>query len=126
MPIYIYHNKKTDDYIEVIQSMNDEHVYIDKDGFEWDRVYTNPQLNTNGSVDPFNSNQFIEKTGKMKGSYGDMLDYSNELSEKRAKGDGQDPVKEKFYSDYAKERKGKLHPHKMKKTFENSAIKVEV
>lgn len=126
MPNYIYHNSKTDEYIEVFQGMNDEHVYIDEDGFEWDRVYSSPQLNTNGSVDPMNANQFIEKTGKMKGSYGDLMDYSKELSAKREQNMGQDPVKEGFYHKYSKERGGKLHPDKMKTSAENSMAKIEL
>ena len=39
-----------------------------------------------------------------------MFDRSAELSEKRRKIYGKDPVKEKYYKDWSKKRKGKVHP----------------
>ena len=83
MPVYIYKHPKKEEYIEVIQSMNEDHVYFDEDGLEWNREFTNPQLNCESNIDPFDNNAFIEKTGKMKGTYGDMIDLSSEMSEKR-------------------------------------------
>ena len=56
-----------------------------------------PHASVSTEVDPFNPNSFIEKTGNMKGTVGDMMSLSEELSEKRAaqSKDGKDPVKEK-------------------------------
>lgn len=126
MPIYIYKHPKKEEYIEVIQSMKEEHVYFDEAGLEWKRVFTNPQLNCESNIDPFSNADFINKTGKMKGTIGDMQDYSREMSEKRASMHGGiDPVKEKYYQDYAKKRKGAEHPDKMKKRiFENKNVKI--
>ena len=84
MPIYVYKNPKTNESIEVIQSMTEDHVYIDEDGLEWKRVFIPSQLNTEASIDPWSNSDFVEKTRDTKGSYGDMLDRSSELSEKRA------------------------------------------
>ena len=42
MPIYIYKNPDTEEYKEVIQTMNEEHIYIDEFGLEWKRVFTVP------------------------------------------------------------------------------------
>ena len=45
----------------------------------------------------------------MKGNFGDMFDYSKELSDRRAKDHGGvDPVKEKYFKNYEK-KTGSLH-----------------
>lgn len=126
MPTYIFKNPKTEDHIEIIQSMNDEHIYIDENGLQWKRVWVNPQLNTESNIDPFDNSAFIEKTGKMKGSYGDMLDLSKEMSDKRKSAHGGvDPVQQQYFKDYSKKRKGAKHPDELKqKTFENKNIKI--
>jgi hypothetical protein len=42
---------------------------------------------------------------------GDLWDRSQELSDKRKKlYSGEDPVKKKYYKDWSKKRKGKVHP----------------
>lgn len=42
---------------------------------------------------------------------GDLWDRSQELSEKRKKlYGGEDPVKKKYYDNWSKKRKGKVHP----------------
>jgi hypothetical protein len=127
MPIYIYKHPEKEEYIEVIQSMNEEHIYLDEDGLEWKREWTNPQLNCESNIDPFDNTAFVEKTGKMKGSYGDMLDLSKEMSEKRKSSHGGvDPVKEKYYDNYAKERKGARHPSEARdKGYESKSIKID-
>jgi len=46
----------------------------------------------------------------MKGTYGDLLDYSSELSEKRAEqAGGVDPLKRKYFDEYKKKTGGKRH-----------------
>lgn len=90
--------------------MQDEHVY-EEDGVKWERVFTVPQASIDANIDPFNQQQFIDKTGSKNGSVGDVWDRSAELSAKRAeKAGGVDPVKAKYYKDYSKKRKGKPHP----------------
>ena len=32
MPIYVYQNPDTEEYIEVLQGMNDDHIYVDDKG----------------------------------------------------------------------------------------------
>lgn len=115
MPIYIYQNPETKEEVEIIQSMNEDHVYFDKSGLEWKRVFTSSQLSTNGSIDPWSSNQFVEKTRNQKGTYGDLLDQSAELSQKRAdQNGGLDPIKQKAYDNYAKKRNGARHPQEIR------------
>ena len=68
MPIYIYKHPEEEEYIEVVQGMNDDHVYFDKDGLEWKRQWSLPQVSSEGGdINPFDNTAFIDKTGKMKG-----------------------------------------------------------
>lgn len=120
MPEYIYQHPKTKEVKTIIQSMNEDHSYSEG-GIKWNRVWSNPQLNTKGSVDPFDEKKFVEKTGNMKGTIGDMFDYSAEMSERRASKAGKDPVKEKLFKDYEKET-GKKHLMDRPTKFENDLI----
>ena len=126
MPIYIFKNPKTEEYKEIVQTMNEEHIYIDEFGLEWQRVFTVPHASIDTKEDAWNHNQFVEKTGKMKGTVGDVLDYSAELSSKRAESNGgEDPVKRQAFNDYEK-KVGKKHISDRKKTIETSRIKVDL
>jgi hypothetical protein len=61
----------------------------------------------------------------MKGTYGDLLDYSAELSEKRASKDGEDPLKRKYFEEYKKKRGGKKHLKDVPKKIETKNYKIE-
>lgn len=126
MPIYTYKNPKTGEVIDVIQGMNDEHKYF-SDGVEWKRVFYAPNASIDTKVDPNDKNKFIEKTGNMKGTLGEMMDYSEELSKERASKSetGEDPVKKKMFKDY-ENKTGKKHLKDKKKTFENSRVKIDL
>ena len=128
MPLYIYLNESTNEYREILQGMNDPHEYFgetDEVNEPWQRVFTIPNASIDTQIDPFNSNQFVDRTGSKKGSYGDMLDYSSEMSQRRAdQAGGVDPVKEKYFKEYSKKRKGAKHFEQMK-TFENKGIEVK-
>ena len=128
MPIYVYKNPKTNESIEVIQSMTEDHVYIDEDGLEWKRVFIPSQLNTEASRDRWSNSDFVEKTRDTKGSDGGMLDRSSELSEKRAnQNGGVDPVRQKYFKDYSKKRNGAKHPKdNKKKVYENKHVKIDL
>jgi hypothetical protein len=126
MPNYIYQHPETKEYIEIFQSMKEDHVYFDGDGTEWSRVLIAPQLNTEAPIDPWNKGDFINKTANSKGSYGDLLDRSKELSDKRAsEHGGVDPVKQKYFDNYAKKRKGQRHLNE-KRTVETKNIKIDL
>ena len=126
MPIYVYKHPDKEEYKEVFQGMNDKHVYFEG-GVEWQRVFLSPNASINSSIDPFNKQQYIDATYNKKGTLGDAMDLSAELSAKRAeKMGGQDPVMEKFYENYAKERNGAEHPNRMKeKGYESKNVKIE-
>ena len=58
---------------------------------------------------------------------GDLLDRSADLSKERAsQNGGVDPVKEKYYKQYSKDRNGSIHEDKKPKKFENKHVKIEL
>ncbi len=117
MPNYIFKHPTKDIYVEVFQHMNDEHIY-EQEGIKWLREYTIPQAQIDVTIDPRNPRDFCEKTAKKNYNLGQVMDLSAEQSEKRAKSDGIDKVKEKTYKDYEK-KTGTRHPLKPKpKIFE--------
>ena len=126
MPIYIYKHPEKEEYIEVLQGMNDEHVY-EQEGLEWGRGFLAPNASIDSDVDPFSGRQFVDTTAAKKGTMGDMMDYSKELSMKRAeKNGGVDPVKEKYYKKYSDDRNGTKHPQQIKdKGYESKNVKIE-
>lgn len=126
MPIYIYQNPQNGQFKEIIQSMNDVHEYSENN-LKWDRVFTIPQASIDTNADPFNSNQFLDVTKNKRGTYGNMLDYSKELSEKRSQiVGGSDPVKDNYYKKYSQDRGGTKHPDTFKKVIENKNVRVEL
>lgn len=125
MPMYIFENPNTGECIEIFFHMNDDKVYIDEQGLEWNRVFTSSQISSN-SMDPWDNNSFVNQTKNMKGTVGDLLDASNEMSEKRAESNGGvDPVKEKYFKKYSESRRGAKHPDEIKKGYESDNVKIE-
>lgn len=109
MPCYLYSNPLTGETVEVIQTMNEPHVYF-RDGVEFKRVFTIPQAAVDSVIDPFDSKDFARKTGNKRGTIGDLQDRAQELSAQREKILGRDPVKEKSEADWSKKRKGRKKP----------------
>ena len=125
MPLYTYRHPDTGEEKDVLQSMNDEHIYIDEFGLEWKRVFTVPHASIDSNIDPFSESQFRDSTGAKKGTVGNMLDYSEEMSQRRAeKAGGEDPVKKKYFDDYAAKRNGQRHVSELK-TYESKTVKVD-
>lgn len=126
MGIYIYHHDEKNETIEVVQKMNDVHVYSGVSGNEegWRRVYSSPQLSVDTDFDPRNKQEFIRRGEKYK-DLGSLIDKSLELSEKREQKDGKDEVKEKFFADYKKSRNGKEHPLNKPKKIETKFATVD-
>tara|TARA_R110000824_G_scaffold14858_5_gene62890 strand:- start:28311 stop:28667 length:357 start_codon:yes stop_codon:yes gene_type:complete len=110
MPIYSFEDPGSGTILDLFFGMDDDKKYVDESGVEWRRIYGSPQLNTMGSIDPWNSNDFINKTSSTKGAMGDLMDRSKELSNKRAsENNGVDPVKQQYFKNYSNERKGAKH-----------------
>lgn len=125
MPLYTYENPETGEVIDIVQTMSEEHSYTDKNGLKWKRVYQIPNASIDSQIDPYSNTSFVDATKNKKGTYGDLLDKSRELSDKRAKSNGGvDPIKDKFFKDYSKNRNGALHPEQKKK-YESKRVKVE-
>lgn len=111
MPIYLYEHPETSEQKEVVQRMTEAHEYSE-DGIKWKRVFVIPQASIDvlDNVDPFNKQQFMDKTKSMRNiTQGEMWDLSAELSRKRTKKMGKDPVKEGTVKDY-KRKTGLDHP----------------
>ncbi len=95
---------------------------------KWKRLFTLPEAAPNGlkPIDPHSSKQFVQKTGAMKGTIGDLWDTSAELSARRAeKNGGEDPVKSKFYAQYEKGRRGTPHSQKLAENQKKAQKKLE-
>jgi hypothetical protein len=112
MPIYLFQNPKTKEIVEVFQTMKENHVFFNKEGLEYSRVFTVPNASIDTSINPFSSKDFVEKTANKSGTIGDLLDKSKELSEKRG-GQVNDPVMKNYFSNYQKE-KGIKHASEIK------------
>ena len=127
MPIYTYKHPDQEKYTEEVQGMNDKHVYFDSEGLEWKRVFTVPNASIDSQIDPHSSKDFVNKTANKKGSMGDIMDYSKDLSYQRAeKNGGIDPIKENYYKDYSSKRNGAKHMDQMKDAVKkNSQINVD-
>ena len=109
MPIYQFAHPEHPIVIDVMQSMKEPHVYVDKDGVEWNRVWSVPNAAIDTSNDAFDSKKFVESTRNKKGTYGDLLDQAKEAAEKRVQKLGYDPVKQDYYKEYSKKRSGMKH-----------------
>ena len=112
MPEYLYKNPQTGEVKGVIQTMREEHVFIDEEGLEWKRVYTSPNasIDSLSNTNPFDTRAHVNKTGAMKGSLGDLFNVSKEMSERREQKLGhEDPVKRQFFKDYQKKNNGAKH-----------------
>jgi len=113
MPTYIYQHPQTQEVLEIVQRISDPHEYIDNQGVQWNRVFTVPHTNIPSMtrVEAGSEEDFIRKTRDSGGTLGDLFDLSQELSDKRKneRGDGKDPVQQKFYKDYSKTRNGLKH-----------------
>ena len=127
MPYYTFKNQETEEIRDVLLNMNDVKEYFGEGGDEttWKRIFTVPNASIDSKMDPFNTSEFVRKTGSKKGTYGDLLDKSSELSSQRAElAGGVDPVKEKYYKDYSEKRRGAKHPSQMK-SFESKNVKID-
>ncbi len=113
MPIYEYTHPDTGEEIELVQTMKEDHVYIDEHGIEWARVWNNPNATIDTDLDPFSEKDFVKHTAKKGMTAGQMMDLSKQLSKKREKARGLDPVKNKAVMEYETKTR-KPHPNKSK------------
>lgn len=112
MPLYLFRNPKNNKVVQVFQEMNAEHTYSEN-GILFERVFTVPNTAIDSEINPDSATQFVEKTRNMKGTLGEIWDYSKELSEKRIREKGYDPIREKAEKNYSKKRKGLKYKEKI-------------
>lgn len=108
--------------------MNDDKVYNGEDGTEvgqWKRVLTVPNASIDSStkINPFSQKDFVEKTGKKKGTFGDLQEAAATASAERFAKEGRDTVKENFFAAYKKDT-GKNHFNDKKSVVEKNGFKV--
>jgi hypothetical protein len=115
MPIYLFENPEDENDIrEVIMSVHDKHELI-VDGVKWGRVWTNPLMSVDAKLNPNDPQSFVKYTNSRKGSYGELLDLSKELTQQRKdKNAGYDPVEQEMFANYSKTRAGRQHPEQKK------------
>jgi hypothetical protein len=122
MPRYDYINDDTGEIREIVQTMSENHVYFDEAGKQWRRIFCVPQASVDANIDPFDQNKFVEKTGKNKGTIGELWERSADLSAQRAeKRDGVDVIKQKHFDNYRK-KTGKEMYHETKEKSKNIEI----
>jgi hypothetical protein len=102
MPYYLFSHPKTKKVCEIFFHMNDEKVYIDENGLKWNREFVVPQASIDTNIDPYSKRAFMEKTNKA-GTFGEMMDLSKELSDKRGGGKN-DPVKKEYTKNWKQKR----------------------
>ena len=108
MPYYLFSHPKTEEIREIFFHMNDEKVYIDENNLKWNREFVVPQASMDTNINPYSKQAFMDKTNKA-GTFGEMMDLSKELSEKRG-GVKNDPVKKQYTKDWKLKRNLKHTP----------------
>lgn len=110
--IYQYRNPETGQIVEVIQGMNDKHVYKEN-GIIFDRIWLPAQIAMQGfKVDPFNVKDFVKKTDKP-GTVGEVMDRAEEWRDKRIAKEGYDQFAIDDEAKYSKARRGLKIPKKL-------------
>lgn len=105
--IYTFEHPTSGEVVDIEQSMNDEHIYVDNDGIVWNRIFHVPQAIIGAKVDPWSQKQFMEKTAGKNQKVGDLFTRAEELSQMRAaQNNGVDPIKAKSEKEYSKIRRG--------------------
>ncbi len=110
--IYLYESP-TGEVVEVSQSMTEPHVY-EENGVKYERVWTVPQATIDArKTDPYSKKQFLDRTDGKKQTLGDLMDRSNEMSEKRAEKEGEDPIRKREDKNWSESRGGRQLPKKL-------------
>jgi len=111
MPEYLYQHPTDGKIIFLIQKINDKHEYTDTNGTKWNRIFTAPQINAQEKLSVNSTEKdFARVTSSQRGNVGDLFDRSQELSDKRKKVYGKDPIKNEYFKNWSKKRGGKKHP----------------
>ena len=107
MPLYVFKHPEKDVVVEVVQKMQETHVFIDDKGTESERVWDPPNTSMDANQLDGSQESFMKYTENKKGTIGDLWDVSRECSEKRVQKYGRDTVKEKHFKKYEEKNKVK-------------------
>lgn len=124
MPIYLYQNPESLETKEIIQSMSEPHEYYEN-GVKWVRVFTVPNASIDTKIDAFSQNDYVNKTSNKKGTVGDLLDLSSELSRTRKEKTGEDKVKKDFFKNYEKQN-GIKHMNDRKESISKNGFNIQL
>mgnify|MGYP001561240793 CR=1 FL=1 len=118
MPFYTYTTEDSKLSQDLFYHMTDEkpQEFVDEFNVKWVRDWGASRVQgvVDGKINAYSKSAFVEKTGKMKGNIGNLMDLSKELSQKRAKESdtGKDPVAVAARENWSKERGGRRFPDK--------------
>ena len=118
MPLYLFENEKTGEQREIVLPMKAPKTYLKG----WKRVFTIPNTMMPVKIDPNSKTDFVKKTARYK-TMGDLWASSEEMSNKRAEKEGKDPIREKYFENYSKKRRGLIHPIQRKQKAMETAKK---
>lgn len=111
MPQYIFQSgKKIKEFFFNMSEIVSIGKTVEIEGKTWTRIPSLPNtaISTVAKQDISSPQKFAEVTASKRGTYGDLLDLSKELSEKRAaQNNGVDPVAENYKKNHKKKRKGR-------------------
>ena len=108
MPLYTFEHPISGEQQDIVFGINDEKIFVDESGVKWRRIFLSPNVSVDSGIDPFSKSQFLNKTSK-KGTIGEIMDISKEMSEKRKSKLGYDPVQKEYFKKYSEKRSGTKH-----------------
>jgi hypothetical protein len=116
MPLYVFEceDGRVEDIFYTMSEVPRVGDEIVVEGLKWKRVFTRPNAAIATQSDPYSTKDFNKILDGKKVTIGDMWDASKEASEKRAAKEGVDPIKTKYYDQYAKDHKGARHHSEVK------------
>lgn len=123
MPYYLFENVETNEFREIFFHMNDVKIYNGENGLEinlWERRYYSPQAAVDTKINAESAADFVNKTGKKRGTLGDLFDASKEAGQRREQLMGKDFEKDKNIKKWKEARQrpsGTIpkHPSEVKK-----------
>ena len=127
MPQYVFERVDDptvrQDFFYTMKDVPSVGVVVTIEGIKWKRIFTKPRMAVDTKCDPFSAKDFVKATNKQ-AIVGDMWDRAKEMSLKRVeKTGGVDPVKETFYKNYSRRRKGNKHPEQKREEAVRAAKK---
>lgn len=122
MPLYTFESEDglIEDLFYKMEDVPSLGKVIELNGVKWTRVFTKPNAAIATQSDPYSVKDFNKSLDGKNVTFGDMFDAAKEASIKRESKEGIDPVKQKYYADYAKARHGVKHQNEKKEKFEKT------